>query len=213
MHGSLTQRRISCDMISTNTFDTTSSTELDESSATVVLVRYGVVPQVARFAAPDEIVASMAERQIRGKRVIVETDRGTEIGYVLEVVRKAVVSEDKAMTGQVLGLSTSADEDRFVENGKKADREFFDWQVRIGDWGLELQLIDLEWTLDQQNLVLYVLNGQNAETTRLALLAAAAGLGIVHVQPVEADGIVQQTSSGGGCGSGGGGCGSGGCGS
>jgi len=110
-------------------------------------------------------------------------------------------------------LSISADEDQFVENRQKADREFFDWQVRISDWGLELQLIDLEWTLDQQNLILYVLNGQNAETTRLALLAAAAGLGIIHVQPVEADGIVQQTSGGGGCGSGGGGCGSGGCGS
>ena len=52
------------------------------------------------------------------------------------------------------------------------------------------------------------------EPERIALLAAAAGLGIVHVQPVEADGIVHQPSGGGGgCGSGGGGCGSGGCGS
>ena len=199
-------------MISTKTIDTTSTTESDKSPAAVVLVRYGVVPQVARFAAPDEVAQSIAVRQVHGMRLVVDTDRGTEIGHLLEVVRNAVVSEDKAMTGPVLRLATAADEDRFVENRQKADREFFDWQVRVRDWGLELQLIDLEWTLDQQNLILYVLNGQNAETTRLALLAAAAGLGIVHVQPVEADGIVQQTSGGGGgCGSGG--CGSGGCGS
>ncbi|MCP4783580.1 MAG: hypothetical protein GY903_14700 [Fuerstiella sp.] len=197
-------------MISTNTIDTTSSSKWDKLPAAVVLVRYGVVPQVARFAAPDEVVEAIAERQLHGRRVVVDTDRGTEIGHLLELVRNAVVSDDKAMTGQVLRLSTSADEDRFVGNRRNADREFFDWQTRVQDWGLKVQLIDLEWTLDQKNLILYVLNGQNAETTRLALLAAAAGLGIVHVQPVQADGIVQQTS-GGGCG--GEGCGSGDCGS
>ena len=128
---------------------------------------------------------------------------------LLEIVSKSVASNDTALTGQLLRLSNSADEDEFVVNRQKANGEFFDWQVRVSDWDLELQLIDLEWTLDGQSLILYVLNGQNAETTRLALLAAAAGLGIVHVQPVEADGIVHQPS-GGGCGSGGGGCGSGG---
>ena len=87
--------------------------------------------------------------------------------------------------------------------------EFLDWQQRLADWQLQLQLTDLEWTLDQQQIILYVLNGQDAETTRLALLAAAAGLGIIHVQPVAAEGVVQATG-GGGCGSGG--CGSGGCG-
>ena len=77
----------------------------------------------------------------------------------------------------------------------------------MNDWQLQLQLIDVERTLGDDHVILYVLNDQNAETTRLALLAAAAGFGIIHVQPVTADGIVNQTS--GGCGSGG--CGSGGC--
>ncbi|MCA9058814.1 MAG: hypothetical protein KDA85_09950, partial [Planctomycetaceae bacterium] len=76
----------------------------------------------------------------------------------------------------------------------------------IDAWNLQLQLIDLEWTLDRSRIVLYVLNDRGAETTRLALLAAAAGLGIIHVQSVSADGVIQQSS---GCGSGG--CGSGGC--
>ncbi|MFN8705965.1 MAG: hypothetical protein ACK50J_04745, partial [Planctomyces sp.] len=81
----------------------------------------------------------------------------------------------------------------------------------VREWKLELELIDLEITLDEKT-VLYVLNDRNAETTRLALLAAATGRGIVIVQPVTADGVVPLGSGGGGgCGSGG--CGSGGCGS
>ncbi len=201
-------------MISRNTEDAKSSPEHENSPAAVALVRYGVVPQVARFSVSKEIQESLAPRSVHGVRVVVATDRGTETGLLLELVSKAVASNDTALTGQLLRLSNSADEDEFVVNRQKANGEFFDWQVRVSDWDLELQLIDLEWTLDGQSLILYVLNGQNAETTRLALLAAAAGLGIVHVQPVEADGIVHQPS-GGGCGSGGGGCGSGGggCGS
>ena len=202
-------------MISRNTEDAESSPEREHSPAAVALVRYGVVPQVARFSVSKEIQESLAPRSVHGVRVVVATDRGTETGLLLEIVSKAVASDDTALTGQLLRLSNSADEDELVVNRQKANGEFFDWQVRVSDWALELQLIDLEWTLDGQSLILYVLNGQNAETTRLALLAAAAGLGIVHVQPVEADGIVHQPSGGGGggCGSGGGGCGSGGCGS
>ena len=201
-------------MISRNTENAASSPVQENSPAAVALVRYGAVPQVARFAVSKEIVESMAAGPAHGVRVVVATDRGTETGLLLEIVSKIVASEDAALTGQLLRLSNPADEEGFVVNRQKADREFFDWQLRVSDWGLELQLIDLEWTLDGQSLILYVLNGQNAETTRLALLAAAAGLGIVHVQPVEADGIVHQPSGGGGgCGSGGGGCGSGGCGS
>ena len=64
---------------------------------------------------------------------------------------------------------------------------------------MQLELIDIERTLDDR-LVLYVLNDRSAETTRLALLAAAGGFGVIHVQPVSAEGVVQ-TGGGGGCGS------------
>ena len=85
--------------------------------------------------------------------------------------------------------------------------QFSGWIRRLRTWQLQLELIDLEWTLDRR-LILYVLNARGAETTRLALLAAAHGDGTVHVQPVNADGVVSASSGGSGCGSG---CGSGGC--
>jgi hypothetical protein len=74
---------------------------------------------------------------------------------------------------------------------------------------LNLELVDLEWIIDPRKLVLYVLNERGPDCTKLALQAAAAGLGIIEVQPIDAQGLVQLESSGGGCGSGG--CGSGGC--
>ncbi|MFO0976393.1 MAG: hypothetical protein U0996_08345 [Planctomycetaceae bacterium] len=57
-------------------------------------------------------------------------------------------------------------------------------------------MIDIERTLDRR-LILYVLNEHDPETTRLALLAAAGGHGIIHVQPVTSDGIPPEKSKGG----------------
>ena len=174
----------------------------------VVLVRYGAVPQLARFSVADDIMEMLPASGLRDTSVVVDTDRGQEVGRLLDTIRDYIITEDKPVTGTVLRIATDEDLAAFDSNRRQADVEYFDWHNRITDWGLELQLIDLEWTLDQQQLILYVLNGRSAETTRLALLSAAAGLGIVHVQPVAADGIVAKES--GGCGSGG--CGSGGCG-
>jgi hypothetical protein len=68
-----------------------------------------------------------------------------------------------------------------------------------------LQLVDLEWLFEPEKLVLYVLNERGPDCTKLALQAAAAGLGIIEVQPVDAQGVVRLESTGG-CGTGGCGC-------
>lgn len=173
-----------------------------------MLARYGAAPQVARFAINESLHGEISQQLVRGANLVVQTDRGPELSSLLEVVRKGIESEEKPVTGDVLRLATDTDQSIHADRRKQADLEFFEWQSRLDEWQLQLQLIDLEWTLDGEQLILYVLNGQDAETTRLALLAAAAGLGIIHVQPVAAEGVVQSTG-GGGCGSGG--CGSGGC--
>ena len=81
----------------------------------------------------------------------------------------------------------------------EGEQQFDQWQERIKDWDLSLELIDLEWMLNHQELVLYVLNDRGPDCTKLALQAAVAGLGISEVQPVNAEGLVQAESSGGGC--------------
>ncbi len=172
--------------------------------ADLILVRYGSVPQVARFQCPET-----AAPPGRSAKVVVETDRGEEIGEVLEILKYRPAAE-QVVTGAVIRIADARDLQRFAELRHRADQSFFDWHACVREWKLELELIDLEITLDEKT-VLYVLNDRNAETTRLALLAAATGRGIVIVQPVTAEGVVPLGGGGGGCGSGG--CGSGGCGS
>jgi hypothetical protein len=177
-----------------------------------VLVRYGAIPEVARF------VNASGNRLGRGAQVVVRSHRGLEDGLLLEDAgadddesRAADESDD---TLQILRAVT--DEDRRASQQLRSDCEgqYAQWQARICEWKLQLELIDLEWTLDRSKLILYVLNDRGPECTRLALQAAAAGLGIVEVQSVGADGLVPAESShgcgSGGCGSGGGG-GSNGC--
>ncbi len=170
-----------------------------------VLVRYGTIPQVARFSPP----AAGTDRVQRGSRVIVRTDRGLEVGEVLETVAPASSADSHAPVDaeRIERVATPEDLSRQERCRKQAADLFPVWLQRIGEWDLDLQLVDVEVPLDEEHVILYVLNDRGAETTRLALLAAAAGHGIVTVQPVAAEGIV--AGHPGGCGSG---CGSSGCG-
>jgi cell fate regulator YaaT (PSP1 superfamily) len=169
-----------------------------------VLVRYGAIPEVSRF------VNASGSRLDRGTQVVVRSHRGLESGLLLEDAQgdETLDSESESDdTPQI--LRAQSDEDRRATQLLRSDCEtqYDQWQARIRDWKLQLELIDLEWTLDHSKLILYVLNDRGPECTRLALQAAAAGLGVVEVQSVGADGLVP-TESGHGCGSGG--CGSGG---
>ncbi len=166
------------------------------------LVRYGTVPEVARFSFPSATDTLLP----RAARVVVQTHRGPQLGTVLEQVRtRSATDEDSDFT--ILRVATTADERIARSLSERCETEFALWLERIVDWQLTLELIDLEWTLDGSKLILYVLTGRGPDTTNLALQAAAAGLGIIEVQPVSAEGLVAiPTSSGGGCGSGGCGC-------
>ena len=169
--------------------------ELEERAPDfLVLARYGRVPQVARFAA-------WGERPERAAAVVVSTDRGQELATVLQILppnARTAEGETATPTGELLRLATADDLDPSAKDQNAAENSFTDWSMRTEKWKLQLELIDIERTLDDR-LILYVLNDRSAETTRLALLAAAAGFGVIHVQPVSAEGVVQ-ASGGGGCG-------------
>lgn len=157
--------------------------------ASCVLARYGAVPQVARFVSTQPASA-------RGGQIVVKTERGEEMATVLQSVR---LPQNDEWTGEVLREAAAEDLQAWSTVRNEAASEFSAWLQRITDWKLQLELIDLEWTLDRQR-IFYVLNDRGAETTRMALLAAAGGFGIVHVQPVTAEGVVTG-EQGGGCGS------------
>ena len=178
-----------------------SSNETSPSTAPVYLVRYGVVPEVARFR--DASHATPA----RGETVVVETHRGLQVGSVLERLKPSLVAADMEIDFEIVRVATPADLEADRARTRECEEEFAGWCARILQWELQLELVDLEWTLDRQKLILYVLCERGPDSTKLALQAAATGFGIIEVQPVAATGLVSLPKESGGCGTGGGGCG------
>jgi cell fate regulator YaaT (PSP1 superfamily) len=183
--------------------------------SSTVLVRYGAIPDVARFQ--PELDSSVE----RGSTVVIAGPRGLELGTLLEPIagagsevpetngKKTNGHGDHETDLRVVRIAGADDLETHRALRQECDAEFETWRQRIAGWNLQLEIIDLERTLDRSKLILYVLNERGPDCTKLALYAAAAGLGTIEVQPVSADGLVRlETGGGGGCGSGGGcGCG------
>ena len=176
-------------------------TDSSQPTAAVYLVRYGVVPEVARFR--DATQASPS----RGETVVVETHRGLQVGSVLERLKPSLVAPDLEIDFEIVRIATPTDLEEARARTRECEEEFAGWCARILQWELQLELVDLEWTLDRQKLILYVLCERGPDSTKLALQAAATGFGIIEVQPVAATGLVSLPKESGGCGTGGGGCG------
>jgi cell fate regulator YaaT (PSP1 superfamily) len=167
------------------------------------LVRYGVIPEVARCRWADGTPLP------RGAEVVVETHRGRQLGTIVQVLPERPAAAPPASPQEqvheaapftVLRLATPADCQRHTELHAEAQTQFLTWVERIRRWNVDVQLVDLEWTLDRSKLILYVLNERGPECTKLAIQAAAAGLGVIEVQPVSSAGLVSQPAAGGGCG-------------
>lgn len=158
-------------------------------------MRYGVVPEVARFqcALPFQ----------RGDAVVVRSQRGPQLGTVLERERASGISTDEEEPS-IERPATAADFDAARRWQSDCEADFSQWCERIAEWNLTLELVDLEWTLDRSRLILYVLTERGPDATKLALQAAAAGIGPIEVQPIAREGLVPVESHG--CGSGGCGC-------
>ena len=168
---------------------------------TIALVRYGQIPEVARSRFPEDLEVR------RGQKVVVQTHRGLELATVVDIVRRRAEDGDDAVPMEIVRSVSAEDEAKARAQRNALQGEFAAWERRIAEWKVDLQLIDLEVTLDGAKLILYVLNDRGPECTKLALQAAAAGFGVIEVQPVSAQGLVAMPKGGGG-----GGCGSGGCG-
>jgi len=90
-----------------------------------------------------------------GDRVIVETARGIEYGYVVlgnrEVEDHKVVQPLKS----VIRLATADDRNKEEQNRKKEKDAFKICQEKIRKHGLEMKLIDVEYTFDNNKILFY----------------------------------------------------------
>ncbi len=129
------------------------------------LVRYGVVPEVARCELLEDIELS------RGAELVVETHRGPMLATLLEIARPPVEPGQQLAPAQfhMLRLATNADLQASVTLREQALGHCPDWEQRIRDWDVDLQLLDCEFTLDGSKQILYVLNDRGPDCTKLAI--------------------------------------------
>lgn len=90
-----------------------------------------------------------------GDHVIVETARGVEYGRV--VLGPKEVGEDEVIhpLKEVLRVATQEDEEREQQNRQKEKEAFKICQKKIREHGLEMKLIDAEYTFDNNKVLFY----------------------------------------------------------
>ena len=91
----------------------------------------------------------------RGMHVIVETARGKEYGRVVSDIRQIDEGELKAPLKQVIRIATEEDADRETVNRIREKDAFRICKERIAAHGLEMKLIDAEYTFDGSKLLFY----------------------------------------------------------
>ncbi len=90
-----------------------------------------------------------------GQHVIVETARGIEYGYV--VLGNREVEDDKVIQPlkPVIRLASDDDDAREAENKRKEKEAFKICLEKIKKHGLEMKLIDVEYTFDNNKILFY----------------------------------------------------------
>ena len=91
----------------------------------------------------------------KGQNAIVETARGLELGEV--AVENRMMDEEKIVMPlkKVIRIATEEDEKIFAENEAKAKEAFVVCEEKIKKHGLDMKLIDVEYTFDTSKLLFY----------------------------------------------------------
>ncbi|MBQ9847927.1 MAG: stage 0 sporulation family protein [Clostridia bacterium] len=120
----------------------------EEKTVEVVGIRFRNGGKVYYFA-PGEI------EFIKGEHAIVETVRGVEYGEVALSNKMVGESEVVFPLKPVMRKATKEDDERNIENRKLEENAKPIWYEKVAKNGLEMQLIDVEYTHDNAKLCFY----------------------------------------------------------
>lgn len=158
-----------------------------------VLVRYGALGWVGVFGTVNSLTCQHRDW------VVVQSDRGSELGEVLADPSKPISSASKP-TGELLRVATSAEQAAHRARQDKVDQALAAAKRLCESKSLPVEFVDGEVLFDGETLVLYYLGEFQADFAELRTrLAIGLSMSRVDVHPL-------LEPAGGGCGSGG--CGS-----
>ena len=116
--------------------------------AEVIGVRFKEVGKVYYFD-PD------GQKLKKGDRVIVETVRGIECGEVAMDNREINEEEIVKPLKKLIRIATEKDIEQFKSNKEKEKEAFEICQKKIANHGLEMKLVDVEYTFDGGKILFY----------------------------------------------------------
>ena len=114
----------------------------------VVGVRFRNVGKIYYFSPKDYEIKT-------GDHVIVETARGIEYGKVVLAPREVGEEDVVHPLKEVLRVATKDDDEREAQNRVKEREAFKICQKKIREHGLEMKLIDAEYTFDYNKVLFY----------------------------------------------------------
>ncbi|MGB6043387.1 MAG: PSP1 C-terminal domain-containing protein [Pirellulales bacterium] len=123
------------------------------------LVRVGVMGQVGRFRSID------ATKYERGRRVVLRTQRGLEIGHVLQP--HGNTSNADSPDGEILRAMSVEDELLAERLDRNKDRAFEACRQKLQQVGTVATLIDVELLFDGRSLFFYFLGNVTPEIETL----------------------------------------------
>ena len=114
----------------------------------VIGVRFRQAGKIYNFS-PEDFQVKV------GDHVIVETARGIEYGSVVQGIRE--VADDKVIMPlkSVIRIATEEDDKKAIENNEKEKKAFKICKEKIAKHGLEMKLIETEYTFDNNKVLFY----------------------------------------------------------
>ncbi len=90
-----------------------------------------------------------------GDNVIVETARGQEFGMVACGIQEVAEEKIIAPLKPVIRVATTADEETHKQNLAKKDEALAICQEKVDKHGLDMKLVDVEYTFDNSRIIFY----------------------------------------------------------
>ena len=116
---------------------------------TVIGIRFRRAGKVYYFAPEDNVIYN------QGQHAIVETARGVEYGEVV-IPNKEVADEEVVQPlKKVIRLATEEDDEKYKQNKVKEKEAFFICKEKIIKHKLDMKLIDVEYTFDNNKVLFY----------------------------------------------------------
>jgi len=170
----------------------------------------GIRRYLIRYASPGWIGLFGTIHELdcpRGSRVVVQTDRGEELGEVLATpLETATQTGDSKPMGEVLRVASADELAIHSEQSSAILQDLIDSaQSRLDEASVEVQVVDAELLLDRRKAVLYYLGEASPVLTDLREPLSQ----VSHLEAIEWATLIEPEGGGcgvEGCGGGGGGC-------